>query len=1027
MSEDFDVKEKRFEQDIEEYLTTKGGYVKGNPAAFNRVSGLDEGTFISFIKTSQPKLWERYEKIYGDASEKQLIDRFSREVKQTNLLNVLRHGFTDRGIKFRAVFWKPETSLNETSKAQYEANILHCTRQLHYSVKNENSIDIVLFVNGIPVVSMELKCQFTGQTTTNAINQYKFDRASKDAIFAFKERILVHFAVDLTNVYMTTRLAGAATYFLPFNQGSNGAGKVGGKGNPNNENGYDTAYLWEKILCKDSLLEILQKYMHLQQEFDDKGNLKSEIMIFPRYHQLDVVTKLLEDVKENGSGKNYLIQHSAGSGKSNSIAWLAHRLSGLHNDLDEKIFQSVIIVTDRKVLDNQLQDTVYQFDHVEGVVVKIDKNSQQLKEAIEAGAGIIITTLQKFPVIYKEVNSGNKRFAIIVDEAHSSQTGDAAKKLKRALADTEEVLKEYAEMEAEDEANRKDDEDKLLDELAAQGIHKNLSFFAFTATPKGKTLQMFGTKDSEGKYRPFHIYSMRQAIEEHFILDVLQNYMTYQMYYKIIKTIDDDPELETTSGAKAILNYETLHPHNISQKTAIMLEHFMAITRHKMNGRAKAMVVTPSRLHAVRYVKEFKRQIEEKGYNDLDVLVAFSGEVTDNDVSYTEEGMNKDKNGETIKEKALPAAFHTDDYGILVVAEKYQTGFDEPLLHTMFVDKKLSGVKAVQTLSRLNRTAPGKMDTFVLDFVNTADDIKASFEPFYEETVLLKETDPNILYDMKNTLDGFRVYQTSEVEKFSDIFFSKEEQSAGDMGKLQAQLRPAVDRFIVLEIEKQDVFKSTLAMFNRIYAFITQVCRLFDKDIHKFSVYSKFLYTMLPKRGFSEKVNIDDKILLEYYKLEKKFEGSIGLEGTEGGYTPVSGDAGHREVKKDPLTAIIEKINERYGTNFTEMDKVLVQMENDYAKQEKWQSYAKNNDRSTFMLLFSKDFPAMAAERYEQNDEFFKKLFADPEMMRQVMDTVGSVLYERLKKRKIFVPESGVVEEATPEMYVEDVYAKLSE
>ena len=1027
MSEDFDVKEKRFEQDIEEYLTTKGGYTKGNPASFNRVSGLDEGTFISFIKNSQPKLWERYEKIYGDSSEKQLIDRFSREVKQTNLLNVLRHGFTDRGIKFRAVFWKPETSLNETSKAQYEANILHCTRQLHYSVKNENSIDIVLFVNGIPAVSMELKCQFTGQSTTNAINQYKFDRASKDTIFAFKERILVHFAVDLTNVYMTTRLAGAATYFLPFNQGSNGAGKVGGKGNPNNEKGYDTAYLWEKILCKDSLLEILQKYMHLQQEFDDKGNLKSEIMIFPRYHQLDVVTKLLEDVKENGSGKNYLIQHSAGSGKSNSIAWLAHRLSGLHNDLDEKIFQSVIIVTDRKVLDNQLQDTVYQFDHVEGVVVKIDKNSQQLKDAIEAGAGIIITTLQKFPVIYKEVNSGNKRFAIIVDEAHSSQTGDAAKKLKRALADTEEVLKEYAEMEAEDEANRKDDEDKLLDELAAQGIHKNLSFFAFTATPKGKTLQMFGTKDSEGKYRPFHIYSMRQAIEEHFILDVLQNYMTYQMYYKIIKTIDDDPELETTSGAKAILNYETLHPHNISQKTAIMLEHFMAITRHKMNGRAKAMVVTPSRLHAVRYVKEFKRQIEEKGYNDLDVLVAFSGEVTDNDVSYTEEGMNKDKNGETIKEKALPAAFHTDDYGILVVAEKYQTGFDEPLLHTMFVDKKLSGVKAVQTLSRLNRTAPGKMDTFVLDFVNTADDIKASFEPFYEETVLLKETDPNILYDMKITLDGFRVYQTSEVEKFSDIFFSKEEQSAGDMGKLQAQLRPAVDRFIVLEIEKQDVFKSTLAMFNRIYAFITQVCRLFDKDIHKFSVYSKFLYTMLPKRGFSEKVNIDDKILLEYYKLEKKFEGSIGLEGTEGGYTPVSGDAGHREVKKDPLTAIIEKINERYGTNFTEMDKVLVQMENDYAKQEKWQSYAKNNDRSTFMLLFSKDFPTMAAERYEQNDEFFKKLFADPEMMRQVMDTVGSVLYERLKKRKIFVPESGVVEEATPEMYVEDVYATFKD
>ena len=649
--EDFDVKEKRFEQDIEEYLLKHGGYTKGDPAAFNRESGLDESTFVAFIKNSQPKLWERYVKIYGNDSEKQIIARFQKEVKQTNLLNVLRHGFTDRGIKFRAVFWKPETSLNETSRIAYEANILHCTRQLHYSVKNENSIDIVLFVNGIPVVSMELKCQFTGQNTTNAINQYKFDRASKDTIFAFKERVLVHFAVDLTNVYMTTKLAGPATYFLPFNQGSNGAGKVGGKGNPNNDNGYDTAYLWENVLCKDRLLEIFQKYMHLQQEFDDKGNLKSETMIFPRYHQLDVVTKLLADVKENGSGKNYLIQHSAGSGKSNSIAWLAHRLSGLHNDLDEKIFQSVIIVTDRKVLDNQLQNTVYQFDHVEGVVQKIDKNSQQLKDAIEAGAGIIITTLQKFPVIYKEVNSANKRFAIIVDEAHSSQTGDAARKLKRALADTDEILKEYAEMEAEEEANQVDDEDRLLNELAAQGIHKNLSFFAFTATPKGKTLQMFGTKDDEGVFHPYHIYSMRQAIEEHFILDVLQNYMTYKMYYKIIKTIDDDPKLDTTAGAKAILNYEMLHPHNISQKTTIMLAHFMDITRHKMGGRAKAMVVTPSRLHAVRYVKEFKRQIEEKGYDNLDVLVAFSGEVTDNGASYTEEGMNKDKNGETIKER----------------------------------------------------------------------------------------------------------------------------------------------------------------------------------------------------------------------------------------------------------------------------------------------------------------------------------------------------------------------------------------
>ena len=995
---DFDVKEKRFEQDIEEYLVTEGGYQKGDPRAFDREKALDVGAFLQFVRTSQPKAWARFEKIYGADSERQLVERFCREVKMVGLLKVLRQGFTDRGIKFRAVFWKPETTINETTQAQYAANILHCTRQLHYSLHNENSIDMVLFVNGIPVVSMELKCQFTGQDTANAIEQYKLDRASKDPIFAFGQRVLVHFAVDLSSVYMTTRLEGEDTYFLPFNQGSNGAGKVGGKGNPVNPDGYDTAYLWQTVLCKDRLLEILHKYMHLQVDRDPKtGAVKSERMIFPRYHQLDVVTKLLADVRARGAGHNYLIQHSAGSGKSNSIAWLAYRLASLHNDRDEKIFQSVIIVTDRRVLDSQLQNTVYQFDHVEGVVQKIDKNAAQLRDAINNGAGIIITTLQKFPVIYKEVRSGNKRFAIIVDEAHSSQTGDAARKLKRALADTDKILEEYAAEEAAAEEARKDDEDKLLDELAAQGTQENLSFFAFTATPKDKTLQMFGERDANGKYHPFHIYSMRQAIEEHFILDVLKNYMTYRMYYKIAKSIPDDPELDTTAGVRAIRQFETLHPHNISQKTAVMLEHFRNVTRHKIGGHAKAMIVTPSRLHAVRYLLEFKRQIEEKGYTDLDVLVAFSGEVEDNGITYTEEKLNTTKTGETIKEKALPAAFHTDEYGMLIVAEKYQTGFDEPLLHTMFVDKKLSGVKAVQTLSRLNRTMRGKVDTFVLDFVNSAEDIRKAFEPYYEETVLEEETDPNVIYDLKNTLDEFRVYQQLEIDRFAEIFYTDKEQGPGDLGKLQGTIRPALDRFEALEEEKQELFKSTLARFNRIYAFITQVCRLFDKEIHKFSVYAKFLYTMLPKGG-RDKVYVDDKVLLEYYRLEKDFEGGIQLESTPEGFRPITGEAGRREKQRDPLTVIIDKINEKYGTNFTEMDKVLLQMENDYAAQDKWHSYAQNNDRKTFMLLFEKDFPNMAAARYEQNDSFFVKLFSDPDMMRQVMETVGAILYQKLSK-----------------------------
>lgn len=976
----FDYKEKRFEQDIEEYFITKGGYQKGNPKAFDKDKALDIQIFIEFIKSSQPKQWERYQKIYGADSETQLIDRFCREVRHIGLLKVLREGFTDRGIKFRVVFWKPETSINETTKAQYNANILHCTRQLHYSLANNNSIDIVLFLNGIPVVAMELKCQFTGQNVYDAIKQYKQDRAGKETILQFKNRVLVYFAVDLTDVYMTTKLEGDKTYFLPFNQGSNGAGKVGGKGNPNNPDGYDTSYLWEKVLCKDRLLEIFHKYMHLDKEK----------MIFPRYHQLDVVTKLLEDVKVNGSGKHYLIQHSAGSGKSNSIAWLAHRLAGLHNNNDEKIFRSVIIVTDRKVLDSQLQNTVYQFDHVAGVVEKIDKDAKQLRNAIEAGTPIIITTLQKFPVIYKEVHSTNKRFAVIVDEAHSSQTGDAAKKLKCALADTDKVLEEYAELEK----NTKDYEDKMLEEMAAHGTHENLSFFAFTATPKEKTLQMFGIKDKQGKYHPFHIYSMRQAIEEGFILDVLKNYMTYKMYYKIAKSIKDNPELDTAAGVKAISNFETLHPHNISQKTAIMLEHFRNVTRHKIGGKAKAMIVTASRLHAVRYLLEFKRQIEDKKYTDLDVLVAFSGEIEDNGKPYTEEILNKTKSGETIKEKALPETFHTDEFNMLIVAEKYQTGFDEPLLHTMFVDKKLSDVKAVQTLSRLNRTMKGKQDTFVLDFVNSAEDIKNAFEPFYEQTVLEQETDPNVIYDIKNTLDEYCVYQQTEINHFVEIFYKS--QSNSDAGRLQGELKPALDRFNALSKEKQELFKSTLARFNRIYAFITQVCRLFDKDIHKFSIYAKFLYNFLPKGG-QDKVFVDDKVFLEYYRLEKDFEGEIKLENGKEGVKPITGEAGRKEKKKDPLTIIIDKINEKYGTSFTEMDKVILQLQNDYEIQDKWHSYAQNNDKKTFMLLFEKDFPNMAAARYEQNEKFFVQMFSEPEMMRYVMENLGSILYERLK------------------------------
>lgn len=988
--------EKQFETDIEYSLLTYGGYEKGDPKVFDRAVALDVDTLISFIKATQPKSWEKYETIYGTSCEKSFVERFCKEVRSLGLLSVLRHGFKDRGITFRVVYWKPETSINQTAQAQYARNILHCTRQLHYSVSNENSIDIVLFLNGIPVVSMEIKNQFTGQDTDNAIRQYKFDRASKDTIFEFKNRVLVHFAVDLYNVFMTTRLQGANTYFLPFNQGSNGAGTVGRKGNPQNPDGYQTAYLWEKVLAKDSLLEILHKYMHLQVEIkEDKNGNKThkETMIFPRFHQLDVVTKLLADVKANSAGHNYLIQHSAGSGKSNSIAWLSHRLSGLHNDLDQKIFRSVIVVTDRKVLDSQLQDTIYQFDHVDGVVQKIDKNAAQLKDAIDNGAPIIITTLQKFPVIYKEVMGQKQNFAIIVDEAHSSQTGEAARKLKKALADTSVALEEYARLEGELEANTPDEEDKILNELAAQGQHDNLSFFAFTATPKDKTLQMFGTPTADGKYVPYHIYSMKQAIEEGFILDVLKNYVTYKNYYKIIKTIDDDPQIETSSGVKAITRYESLHPHNIAQKTAIMIEHFREVTKKQIGGKAKAMVVTSSRLHAVRYLNEFKRYIKSHGYDDLDVLVAFSGEVHDDGESYTEEKMNG------IKESQLKATFHSDEYHMLIVAEKYQTGFDEPLLHTMFVDKKLSGVKAVQTLSRLNRTTRGKDSTFVLDFVNSAEDIQKSFEPYYEATVLEQATDPNVLYDLKNTLDKYRIYAQTEIDAFADLYYSADEQDAKTMGKLSSILVPAHDRYLAANEEDSQIFRTTLARFNRIYGFISQVCRMFDRDLHKFSIYAKFLYKVLPKEK-GPYITIDDKVLLEYYRLEKEFDGSISLSGNEGGLGGIKGEAGARPKKSNSLAEIIAAINEKFGTNFTEMDKVLEQIQQDFLADEKLVSFAKNNDETMFGLKFEQEFENFAAKRYEENDAFFVKMFTDSGVMKSVMEMLKPIVYRKMRKKR---------------------------
>ena len=651
------------------------------------------------------------------------------------------------------------------------------------------------------------------------------------------------------------------------------------------------------------------------------------------------------------------------------------------------------------MLDKQLQDTIYQFEHVDGVVVKIDNNSSQLAEALNTGKKIIITTLQKFPFVVEKVNDlSGKCFAVIVDEAHSSQTGEAARKLKAVIGDEyaglseEEKLQKIADAEAKEEKNQSDSEDEIVKEMSTHGKLQNLSFFAFTATPKPKTLEMFGTSDESGLARAFHVYSMRQAIEEGFILDVLKNYMTYDTYFKVGKAISDDPRYEKSKANKALGKFLSLHPHNLAQKTQIIVEHFRTVTKDKIGGKAKAMVVTGSRLHAVRYYYEFEKYIKKMGYQkEMGILVAFSGTVKDGGEEYTEVGINK------IKESELPKKFNSGEYQVLLVAEKYQTGFDEPLLHTMFVDKKLHGVKAVQTLSRLNRTHFGKEDTFVLDFVNSAEDIQASFTPYYEESVITETTDANIVYDLKTKLDEYRIYWETEIENFAAVFFKPtKKQGNMDFGVLNAYIDPAVDRFNGKSIDEQDEFKSDLIKFIRTYSFISNIVKLDDAQMHKFFAYVKCLLRKLPHEE-SEKVDLNDEVVLQYYRVQKIFEGSIALE--QGEALPNSKFAGtkKKDEEKSPLSELIENLNERFGTEFGDMDKVLEQFIIDMEKDDNLRTQAKNNSKEHFKFPFNDAFMGVVVDRMMQNKDFCERVLDDEKFGNTVKDLLVGYVYDRLR------------------------------
>lgn len=998
------VTETAFESVIEAHLLAHG-YLGLAPGGFDRERAIFPETVLDFIQETQPKEWARLETLHGARTGEQVLADLCKWMDHNGALATLRHGFKCYGRTLQVAWFKAAHALNPELETQYAANRLGLTRQLHYAPRAERSLDVTLSLNGIPIVTLELKNPLTGQTAEDACRQYRQDRDPRETIFAFKRRTLVHFAVDTESVRMTTRLAGSATHFLPFDQGCDG-----GAGNPPDPAGrtYRTAYLWEEVLQVDSLLDLLARFIHLQSEErrDAQGRkVRTESMIFPRYHQLQGVRTLVEAARREGAGHNYLIEHSAGSGKSNTIGWLTHRLASLHDADNARVFDSVIVVTDRVVLDRQLQDTIYQFEHKRGVVQRIDASSRQLAEALEHAVPVIISTLQKFPFVSRQLlklaeargTSGTgmlptRRCAVIIDEAHSSQGGETAADLKEVLggAGLREEAARYAAAEG------REDMEELFRSMAKRGRQANLSFFAFTATPKHKTLAVFG-RDGQ----PAHRYTMRQAIEEGFILDVLQHYTSYAVYYKLLKSCADDPKVERKQAARALARFMRLHPHNIAQKTEVMVEHFQAVTRHRIGGQAKAMVVTGSRLEAVRYKQSFDRYIRQQGYA-IKSLVAFSGTVPDDklaDVTYTEVGLNQG-----IAEKELPERFATQDFQVLLVAEKYQTGFDQPLLHTLFVDKRLSGIQAVQTLSRLNRTHPLKEDTFVLDFVNDRDEIREAFKTYYEGAEMGEPVDPARLYAIQGELDASGVYLAEEVERFCAVFFKpRPRQSPLDHQAMNAALDPAVARFAVHQEDDADeaeLWRGKVQAFLNLYVFLSQVIPYQDSDLERLYVFLRHLAAKLPRRKTGPAYRFDDEVRLEYYRLQKISEGSLSPRDGEARALDGPTEVGSGLVRPQPvpLSQLIDVVNARFGTDFNQADQLFFdQIIAAAVRDEGMREAAAVNPEDKFELVFRNLLERLFVERMDQNEEIFVRFMNDPAFQTLVTAWMASEAYRRMR------------------------------
>lgn len=1021
--------ERAFEVHVEKVLLGQGGWRPGTNAEWDVERALFPARIFTFLQETQPMLWAEMQALHGSGLENLLLNTLVKELDVKGTLHVLRHGFKFYGKTFRLAYFKPAHGLNDEVLALYGKNRLTVTRQSLCHPGKHETVDLLFAVNGLPVATCEMKNPGTGQNWRHAVKQYQVDRDPRSPLFGFKTRSLVHFAADPDEVHMTTRLAKEATHFLPFNRGSHPGEVQCGAGNPQHPSGYRTGYFWEDVLQRDSFLDILGHFMFIEkkeEKVDDDGRggqrrITKESLIFPRYHQLDAVRKIVAATRQEGPGHNYLIQHSAGSGKTNSISWLSHRLASLHDAVDKKIFDCVIVITDRRVLDQQLQDAIYQIEHAQGVVKAIDQDSKQLATALIDGTQIVITTLQKFPFVLRgllhvagaesqekasdeekrqvrvwEAAIAARKYAIIVDEAHSSQTGETARELKEILGAAV----------AETEEGEADWEDRLNQVMQSRGRQPNLSFFAFTATPKGKTLELFGRPGPSGLPEPFHIYSMRQAIEEGFILDVLTNYTTYTTYSNLLMLAENDPNLPKKKTTKTLTKFISLHPHNIEQKTEVMVEHFRRSVRHRLGGKAKAMVVTSSRLHAVRYMQAFQRYIAENSYTDIRPLVAFSGTVRDSETGqeYTEPGMNLDiVTGKPISEMQLPERFESLDYQVLLVANKYQTGFDQPLLQTMYVDKRLDGVQAVQTLSRLNRMIPGKDAPFVLDFVNDAENIFQAFKPYYDKTGLQGVSDPSKLETLKYELDHFQVYHWSEVEAFAQVFYKPaERQSPADHAHMQRYLQPAVDRFRnIAEEEQRQEFRDKLSGYVQVYAFLSQIIPYADPDLEMLYSYGRFLLPHLPLGLDTTIVKVGDEVDLQYYRLERVFYGAINLKEGEGEYlvkSPTEVGTGKAKDEKAPLSEIVEVLNERFGTQFTEEDRLFFQQIKEKAcKSEQVIQTALANPLDKFELGIRKLIEDLMIERMAENDRIVTRYMADHEFQGSAFPILAKEIFEAVR------------------------------